>query len=67
MSEVEGESAEDADAPERTAERSEIHFLAALTEELMRMLLISGTLTQAQLNEIEGAVARKIGSQPRAW
>jgi hypothetical protein len=67
MSEVEGESADDADAPERTAERTEIHFLAALTEELMRMLLMSGTLTQAQLNEIERSVARKIGNMPRAW
>lgn len=67
MPEPEGETTDDADASERSAERSEIHFLAALTDELMRMLLISGTLTQAQLNEIEQAVARKTGTIPRAW
>lgn len=37
------------------SERREIHFLAALLDELMRKMLAAGALTQADLNEIESA------------
>lgn len=56
-----------ADGEDTHAERAEVHFLAALVDELMRGLLLAGTLSQAQLNEIEAAVATRIGSAPRAW
>jgi hypothetical protein len=56
-----------ADGEDTHAERAEVHFLAALVDELMRGLLLVGTLSQAQLNEIEAAVAARIGSAPRAW
>jgi hypothetical protein len=49
------------------AERAEVHFLAALVDELMRRLFQSGVLTQAELNEIEQAVAARVGNLPRAW
>jgi hypothetical protein len=48
-------------------QRSEIHFLAALVDELMRMLGESGVLSRAQLNDIEQAVAKRVGSTPRPW
>ena len=67
MSAPPGQQPDDTDASERSAERAELHFLAALTDELMRALLTSGVLTQAQLNEIEAETAKKIGSIPRAW
>ncbi len=56
-----------ADEDESTSERGELHFLAALTDELMRVLLTSGVLTRAQLNEIEAAVAKRTGTAPRPW
>jgi len=49
------------------SERREIHFLAALLDELMRKILAAGALTQADLNEIESAVAKRVGGEPRAW
>ena len=49
------------------SERREIHFLAALLDELMRKMLATGALTQADLNEIESAAAKRVGGQPRAW
>lgn len=48
-------------------ERAELHFLAALCDELMRALLIAETLDRAQLNAIEAAVARRVGKLPRSW
>lgn len=50
-----------------SSERAELHFLAALVEELMRKMHIAGVLSQAELNEIEQAVAQRIGGTPRAW
>jgi hypothetical protein len=47
--------------------RGEVHFLAALVDELMRKMLATGTLTQTELNEIEESVARRVGGTPRAW
>ena len=49
------------------SERREIHFLAALLDELMRKMLATGALTQADLNEIESVAAKRVGGQPRAW
>ncbi|MBB5712035.1 hypothetical protein [Sphingomonas xinjiangensis] len=46
---------------------TELHFLAALTDELMRVLWQSGALSRAQLNEIEEAAAKRVGSVPRPW
>ena len=52
---------------ERADERAELHFLAALVDELMKALLASGTMSRAQLQEIENAVSTRTGSAPRAW
>jgi hypothetical protein len=49
------------------SERAEIHFLAALVDELMRKMLTAGVVSQADLNEIEAAVAHRTGGDPRAW
>ena len=46
---------------------AELHFLAALVDELMRKLRMADILTQAELNDIEGEVAKRIGNVPRAW
>ncbi|WHO37907.1 hypothetical protein PMI04_015210 [Sphingobium sp. AP49] len=57
----------DVDELDHAAERGELHFLAALVDELMRRLMLSGVLSQAELNAIETNVARRIGNIPRAW
>lgn len=49
------------------SERAEIHFLAALVDELMRKMMATGIMSQADLNDIENAVAARTGSNPRAW
>ncbi len=49
------------------SERAEIHFLAALVDELMRKMLTAGVVSRADLNEIEAAVAARTGAEPRAW
>jgi hypothetical protein len=56
-----------ADGEDTHAERAEVHFLAALADELMCGLLLASVLSQAQLNEIEAAVAARVGSPPQAW
>lgn len=48
-------------------ERGEVHFLAALLDELIRRLVHTGAMTQADANAIEGAVAERLGTSPRAW
>jgi hypothetical protein len=56
------------DEGEDTAsERAEVHFLAALVDELMRRMLASGVVSQADLNAIEEAAAKRVGGIPRAW
>lgn len=55
------------DSNDTLSERAELHFLAALVDELMRKLLLSGVLSQAQLNEIERQVSHRVGHSPRAW
>ena len=52
---------------EEAEQRSELHFLAALIDELMGAMLNAGTFSRAQLNEIERAAAEKSGQTPRAW
>lgn len=51
----------------RADERAELHFLAALVDELMKALLATGTMTRGQLQDIENAVSARTGSAPRAW
>lgn len=48
-------------------ERDEVHFLAALVDELIRRLMQTGAMTQANANAIEIAVAGRLGTSPRAW
>ena len=52
---------------DQVSERAELHFLAALIDELMKALLSSGTMTRSQLQAIENAVSERTGSPPRAW
>ena len=55
------------DGQDSAAERAEIHFLAAMVDELMRKLMQAGVLTKADLNELEQAVSDRIGVPPRGW
>lgn len=55
------------DSEDQSSERAELHFLAALVDELMKALLANGVMTRAQLQEIEDEVGRRTGSEPRAW
>jgi hypothetical protein len=57
----------DEDVAETANQLSELHFLAALTDELMRTLNATGVLSRAQMNEIEQAAAKRVGSLPRPW
>ena len=57
----------DIDSEEHSAERAELHFLAALVDELMKALLAGGVMTRPQLQEIEDAVSARTGAAPRAW
>lgn len=56
-----------AEGEDTVSERAEVHFLAALVDELMRKLLTAGVMTQVELNEVEQAVATRVGRVPRAW
>ncbi|MFT3964426.1 MAG: hypothetical protein QM690_00905 [Sphingobium sp.] len=55
------------DDTDGVSERAELHFLAALVDELMRKLMLAGVMTQSQLNEIEEAVSQRTGAVARAW
>lgn len=57
----------DQDGVDTSAERAEVHFLAALVDELMGRLQATGALSKADLNAIEQAVAERVGGAPRAW
>lgn len=57
----------DIDSGEQSAERAELHFLAALTDELMQALLAHGVMTREQLQGIENATGERLGRPPRAW
>lgn len=56
-----------AQGEDTSSERAEVHFLAALVDELMRKIMAAGLMSQSDLNEIEAAVAQRVGSKPRAW
>jgi deoxyribose-phosphate aldolase len=55
------------DSEDQSSERTELHFLAALVDELMKALLAGGVMKRAQLQQIEDAVSSRIGTSPRAW
>jgi hypothetical protein len=57
----------DIDSEEQSSERAELHFLAALTDELMKALLVNGVMDRCQLQAVEDAVSERIGSEPRNW
>lgn len=53
--------------PEQHSERVELHFLAAMVDELMQALLASGVMSRCQLQCVENAVSQRIGTEPRTW
>lgn len=57
----------DVDSEEQSSERAELHFLAALVDELMKALLVNGVMTRTQLQAVEYAVSERIGTEPRNW
>ncbi len=57
----------DLDSEEQSSERAELHFLAALTDELMKSLLANGVMNRTQLQAVEEAVSQRTGSEPRVW
>lgn len=57
----------DLDSQDQSSERAELHFLAALVDELMKALLTNNVMTRTQLQAIEDAVSTRIGSEPRNW
>lgn len=57
----------DVDSQEQSSERAELHFLAAMVDELMKSLLQNEVMTRSQLQEIEDAVSARIGTEPRVW
>jgi hypothetical protein len=57
----------DIDSQEQSSERAELHFLAALVDELMKALVTNEVMTRAQLQAIENAVSTRLGTEPRNW
>jgi hypothetical protein len=57
----------DIDSQDQSSERAELHFLAALVDELMKALLTNNVMTRTQLQAVEDAVSTRIGSEPRNW
>jgi len=57
----------DVDSEEQSSERAELHFLAALVDELMKSLLTSKVMTRDQLQGVEEAVSARMGTPPRNW
>ena len=55
------------DSQDQSSERAELHFLAAMVEELMKALLKSEVMSRSQLQEIEDAVSTRIGTERRVW
>ena len=56
-----------AQGEDTASERAGVHFLAALVDELMRKMMPAGVVPQTDLNDIEKAVAQRVGTTPRAW
>ena len=67
MNEREGDQDVEIGTEDLPSERGELHFLAALVDELMKALLASGVMSRSQLQDVEIAVSAKLGSTPRAW
>lgn len=57
----------DLDSEDQTSERAELHFLAALVDELMRVLVAKGVMDRRELQAIENAVSERTGADPRHW
>ena len=57
----------DVDSEDQSSERAELHFLAALVDELMKALLLKGVMNRSQLQAVENAVSQRIGTRPRNW
>ena len=57
----------DIDSEEQSSERAELHFLAALVEELMKTLHANHLISRDQLQRLEVEVSDRIGIEPRAW
>ena len=57
----------DLDSQDQSSERAELHFLAALVDELMKALMTNKVMTRGQLQAIEDAVSTRIGTKPRSW
>lgn len=55
------------EAEDLVDERAEIHFLAALVDELMKALQAHGVMSRDQLQAIENAVSERTGTPPRMW
>jgi hypothetical protein len=55
------------DSEDQSSERAEIHFLAAMIDELMKALLLNNVMTRSQLQEVENAVSSRIGTKTRVW
>ena len=55
------------DSQEQASERAELHFLAALIDELMKTLHANHLMSREQLQQVEDAVCARIGTTPRAW
>ena len=57
----------DLDSQDQSSERAELHFLAALVDELMKALVMNNVMTRIQLQAVEDAVSSRIGTAPRNW
>ena len=57
----------DVDSQDQSSERAELHFLAALIDELMKALVLNGVMNRSQLQAVENAVSDRIGTEPRNW
>lgn len=55
------------DSEDQSSERAELHFLAAMVEELMKALLANDVMNRSQLQAIEDAVSNRMGSKARTW
>ena len=56
----------DVDSEEQSSDRAELHLLATLVDEL-ESLLVRGVMDRGQLQAIENAVSKRIGTEPRNW
>lgn len=57
----------EADSEDQFSERAELHFLAALVDELMKALLTNNVMARSQLQEVENLVSVRVGTQTRTW